>query len=147
MDAREIIAREIHRRLYSVPNTQIVFRNPKIEPTVDNLNCISFFELGDVVAKVSFRGGIPYYIRTLNMIIEPLIISDTEGESTPDLTAYVKEVKKKLYAGGTTLGGTCDNFVEVDTSAIIRPPIGENAAGIGLSLNITYKEDLRTYFT
>ena len=147
MDARELIAKEIHRRLSTVPGTQIVFRNPKVEPTVDDLPCISFFELGDVVQKRGMRGGVPYYLRTFNLIVEPIIVSDSEGESSPDLIAYVKEVKKKLYEGGVNLGGTCDDLIEVDASQIIRPPIGENAAGIGLSINITYKEDVRVYFT
>jgi len=147
MEVRENIISELHRRMSEVPNTLIVFRNPKVEPTPDDLNCISIFELGDPVEKASTRGGVPYYIRNLNVIIEAMIKSQTEGASSPDLIAYVKELKKKLYEGGITLGGTCDMFIEIDSSQILRPPIGGNAAGIGISLKITYKEDIRTYFT
>lgn len=147
MDVRENIVQELHKRMSEVPGTQIVLRNPKTEPTTDDLNCISIFELGDPVKQVSTRGGIPYYIRNLNVIIEAMIRSDTEGGSSPELIAYVKELKKKLYEGGISLGGTCDLFVEIDSSQILRPPIGGNAAGIGISLNITYKEDIRAYFT
>ena len=147
MEARELIAEELHTRLASVPGTNIVFRNPKKEPTASDLNCLSFFELGDVVVKPSMMGGIPYYIRVLNVIIEALVSSATEGASTPDLVAYVKETKKKLYADGNTLGGLCDELIEVDTSQIIRPPIGDHVAGIGMSINIKYKEDIRLYFT
>lgn len=147
MESREIIAKEIHSRLNSVSGTLIVFRNPKIEPTIDDIPCISFFELGDRVIKVSMRGGVPYYLRQFNLIVEPMIKGTTEGKSTPELIAYVKQVKQKIYEGGPTLGGTCDQIVEVDTSSIIRPPLGENVAAIGMSFNITYKEDIRTYFT
>ena len=147
MDTREAIIQEIHKRLSEVPGTNIVFRNPKTEPTADDLNCISFFELGDPVVTSTSRGGVPYYLRNLNVIIEAMVKSPSEGASSPTLVAYVKELKKKLYEGGVTLGGRCDEFVEIDSSQILRPPIGGNAAGIGISIAIKYKEDIRRYFT
>jgi hypothetical protein len=128
-----------------VPGVVFVARNPKKEPSVTDLPCITIIELGDVVQKVLNRGGAQVYARGLNAVIEPFIKGTSDALATKELMAFVQEVKKKIYAAPVGLGKLAHNIVETEYSRVHRPPAGDHIAGIGIALTIVYIEDITKY--
>lgn len=137
---RERILVELWKRLASVTGVQSTGRNPSKEPSVSDLPTIQFFEFPDVVERFDWRGGYPVYRRRLTVVIEVFIAPSAEGAATAELGNFVKEVKKKLYSDGGTLGGLCD-LKETEMSRIYRPPVGEFVIGVGMTVDIRYVED------
>lgn len=142
---RERILAELWSRMSEVTGVAYTARNPKAPPNTDDLPAIQFFEFDDEVEEASSRGGYPSYKRTFDLILEVFIAGSSESSSSKELGAFVQEVKKKLYAGGPTLGKTC-SFKESKSTRVLRPPAGENVAGIGIKLEIRYVEDIAALF-
>ena len=78
-------------------------------------------------------------------MIEPFIAGSTENAASKELGMFVKEMKKKIYLGGPTLGKRCV-ISESEASRIHRPPAGDNSAGVGIALIITYTEEIARLF-
>jgi len=140
MIEREEIIAELWYRLSTVTGVVSTARNPSIVPDPQQMPCIQFFELEDIVEKVTMRGGFPVYHRKLTVAIEPFVLASSEQSSTAELIAFVREVKKKVYAGGASLGNRC-SLQEVEASRVLRPPGGTTLTGVGIALVISYIED------
>ncbi len=138
---REAIIRELWSRMSSVEGVKYTARNPGAPPNVARLPAIQIFEFPDKVMEVSKRGGYPIYKRKMQVIIEHFVAAATEGAATKEIMAFLLLSKKKLYAAGATLGGLC-SLTEVEASRILRPATGSHVAGIGVTLEITYVEDV-----
>ena len=141
---RELIFGALWDRMASVSGVVRTARNPVNPPNVDDLPCINMFEMQDKVVSVQKRGASrpPAYIRELTMIIETFVLGTSEPQATQELGAFVTELKKKLYEGGTTLGLSGVEIEEVGMTPVLRPPGVEKVAGVGLSLKVTYIEDV-----
>lgn len=144
LEREEIIA-ELWKRLSNVSGVKHTARNPKAPPKTTDFPAIQFWELSDVVIDVKDRGGHPIYRRELSVVIEPFIAGSTENASSKELGVLVQEMKKKIYQGGPTLGKRCV-ISESEASRVHRPPTGENAAGVGIALIITYIEEIAKLF-
>ena len=142
MKEREIIIAELWRRMRSVSGMVRTGRNPKKQPSLEDLPWSAVYELGDLVEGARMRGGLPAYKRRLTVIVETYINATTEGGATEELGDFIQLLKIAIYAGGPSLGGTCSEIVEVDASQVIRPAIGGNSIGIGLAFDIVYTEQI-----
>lgn len=138
---REGVIAELWSRLATVTGVTYTARNPKAEPSADNFSAIQFFELQDVVESETKRGGYPAYRRMLKVAVEGFISASAEGAATKEIGLFAIEIKKKVYAGGVTLGGRC-KISESETSRIMRPPTGEHSIGIGIIFEIRYTENI-----
>lgn len=142
---RELIITTLQTRLSEVEGNSAAHRNPESPPDALSMPVINFFELDDVVKKTSSRGGYPIYTRVLIVAMEPFIKASERGAESKELFVFNQKLKKKLYekVGNTapnSLGGLC-SFVETNASRVLRPGTGENVAGIGITIAITYIED------
>jgi len=148
MPQPEELIEELMYRMSTVSGVEYTARNPNKPPEVSNLPCIQVFELTDSVEEASCRGAgaYPSYRRKLNVIIEMFLKASAPGPASQELRAFVVEMKKKLYEGGITLGGTCSGIKELESGRVLRPPIGENAIGIGIALVIEYVETIGDLF-
>jgi hypothetical protein len=141
---REQIIAALWGRMAAVAGVQRTARNPINPPAEGDLPCVNIFELGDRVREARKRGATapPAYKRELTVILEPFVLGTSEPQVTNELGAFLQEVKKKLYEGGTNLGLTGVEVEEVELSSIYRPPGMEKVAGIGITVNIRYVEDV-----
>lgn len=142
---REAIIIELQSRLAAVEGNLAANRNPDSPPDVLSMPVINFFELVDKVINTSSRGGYPIYTRVLLVTMEPFIKASERGAESKELFIFNNKLKVKLYekVGNTapnSLSGLC-LFQEVDYSRVLRPGSGENVAGIGITIAITYIED------
>lgn len=143
---RETIIKELWRRMSLVSGVNYTARNPKTPPNVSDFPVIQFFELGDAVEESDRRGTQVVYRRRLDVVIELFITATAEASATTELMEiYLPRLKAKLYEGGPSLGRLC-SIVETGSSRVLRPPVGENAVGIGLQLEIRYIEDVSELF-
>jgi hypothetical protein len=145
--AKEEAIEELQLRLQAVPGVKYVKRNSTEEPNERDLPAISFFEMGDRVVKADTRGAsyMPVYRRELVVIVEVLIKGTNAKTGSKELDQFERLLKKSVYNGGITLGGTCAALTEVDCSQTLRPPMGGNVFGKGIAFKITYNEDVSTY--
>lgn len=144
---REQIMQELQDRMWDVPNVTFVARNPNVPLKPEQLPAIQFFEMIDPTeGRVEFDRGYPIYKRSLTVIIESFIKGSTEAASSKELSNFIRELKKKLYAGGPTLGDLC-MIAEVEAGRVLRPPPGDNMTGIGFVLAISYREHVQDLFT
>jgi len=143
---REAIIQEFWSRLSQVTGVQFTARNPKTEPSVDNLPCIQFWEMDDKVEEIDGRGGYPAHKRAFDVVAECFIKSSSDAEATKDLNDFIIELKKKVYVDGQSLAGLC-RISEVEYSRILRPPVGENVIGIGITFRFRYIETVAKLFT
>lgn len=148
MVERELIIQELWKRLAGVTDVRYTARNPKVPPKVEDLPALQFFELGDTVEKVGRRGGTNYpnFHRRLRVVIEAFINPQAEGSSGKELGLFVQNVKKALFTDGSTLGKLCE-IQEVETTRVLRPPVGENIIGIGLVYDLIYVEDVSRLYS
>jgi len=139
---REVIIAELWRRVRSVAGINRTARNPKKQPSLDDMPWSAIYELGDLVEDSRMRGGLPAYKRQLTVIIETYINAVNEGGATEELGDFIQLLKIAIYTGGPTLGGRCSEIKEVDASQVLRPAVGGNAIGIGLAFDIIYIEQI-----
>ena len=141
---REQILGALWERMASVTGVKRTARNPVNPPNVDDLPCINMFELADNVVATQRRGATqpPAYKRELVVVLEPFVLGSSEPQATKELGAFVQELKKKLYEGGTTLGLKNVEIEETEMTQVLRPPAMERVAGVGISLKIRYVEDI-----
>lgn len=143
---REILMQELHSRLSGVDGVSFVERNPAEPPGVKDLPAILIFEFSDTMEEGSHRGGYPVYRRSLKVVVESYINAASEGAATTELSAFIAKVRKVIYTGGNNLSRKASTLIEVESSRVLRPPIGENVAGLGLVFEITYVEDVSKLF-
>lgn len=148
MIEREQVIDALWGRLAAVTGVVRTARNPKEEPSVNDMPIIQFFELGDRVRSATRRGKErhPAYKRELTIAVESFVNGTTEGAVSQELVDFVNALKTKLYEGGNNLGIRGVEFVETESSRVLRPPVGEPVAGLGLVLRITYTEDTGKHF-
>lgn len=139
---REIAIAELWRRMNSVSGVKYTTRNPKAPPSIDDMPTINIFELEDEVVAKTMRGGYPAYKRSLPIVLEAFITGSSESAATKELGVFLQEMRKKLYEGGTTLGGKCAEITETTQTRVLRPPAGEHTVGIGLTFEMIYIEDI-----
>jgi hypothetical protein len=145
---RETIIRELWSRFADVEDIEFTARNPKAPPGEADFPCILFFELGDDVFDRSKRGATqkPSFKRKLIVVVETYVKASTEEASSAEMMDMIEKIKKKLYVDGNSLGGLCE-INETGSSRVLRPPMGGPVAGLGLSFEITYIEDVGALFT
>lgn len=145
---RELIIQELWRRLAAVPGVAYTARNPKAEPSVDNMPCIQFFELDDKPEKHDHRGATAYpaYRRTFQVVVEAFVKGSSDAAASKELGEFMQAVKKSLYTGGNVLHPN-SFFLETEMSRMLRPPVGDNVIGVGIVLTIQYVEDISKLFT
>lgn len=150
---RQEIAQEIEKRLWAITTADgysvtmaSVLRNPGTVPSV--FPQVNIFEGEDLVEEKILGnvigGGVQGpYIRKWVMTIEfwKELVAEEEDGSSDDAIKMANGVKYALFNDGSTLGGLCDEIVEVGLSPVIRPPIGRRAVGMGLDVEITYTDD------
>jgi hypothetical protein len=144
MKEREILMAEVKQRSLLVAGVARVLRNPVTPPKIGDLPAIHIFEMEDSVIQVSSRGRYPLYTRKLIILIELFTTATTEALASETLGSFVQEFKKRLYAGGVNLGGRCSEIKETGTTRILRPPIENHSAGVGLLFEIKYIENIDT---
>jgi hypothetical protein len=145
---REQVIGELWQRLSGVKGVAYTARNPKAEPSVNDMPCIQFFELPEKAEPVQSRGGssaYPAYKRVLQVAVEVFVKGTSEAACSQELWAFMEEVKKALYVRGNVLIPN-SFFIEVEGSRMLRPPTGENIIGVGMALEITYVEDTSKLF-
>jgi hypothetical protein len=142
---REAIIQELWSRLASVTGVAFTARNPKQEPSVDNLPCIQFWEMDDKVEEESARGGYPSFKRSFDVVVEPFVLASTDASASKVLNDFIIEIKKQVYRDGVSLGGLC-RVSEAGSSRILRPPVGENVIGIGITFTFRYVETVANLF-
>ena len=149
MIERELVITELWKRLSGISGVNYTARNPSSPPSAALLPAIQIFELSDRVLKASNRGSTthPVYTREVTVAVEGFIRATTEEESSKEIATFVKLIKKAVYAGGVTLGGKCQQFVETESSRILRPKTGEKIVGMGLVFTILYIEDVSKNFS
>ena len=143
---REILMQELHNRLSAVEGANFVERNPAEPPGVNDLPAILIFEFPDSMEEGSHRGGYPIYRRVLKVVIESFINAASEGAATTELSVFIGKVRKAIYTGGNNLSRKAVTLIEVESSRVLRPPVGENVAGLGLVFEITYTENVANLF-
>lgn len=148
MIEREEVITALWERLASVPGVVRTARNPKEEPSVTDMPIIQIFELIDRVRSATRRGKErhPAYKRELTVAVESFVKSDTEAATSQELVEFINALKAKLYEGGNNLGIKGVEFVETESSRVLRPPVGEAVAGVGIVIRITYTEDTGKHF-
>lgn len=148
MIEREQVIEALWGRLAAVPGVQRTARNPKEEPSVTDMPVIQFFELIDRVRSATLRGSQrhPAYKRQLTIAVEAFVTAPTEAAVSQELVSFINALKTKLYEGGNNLGIRGIEFVESESSRVLRPPTGEAVAGLGIVLRITYTEDTGKHF-
>lgn len=139
---REILIKELWRRLSNVSTVNRTARNPASPPSIGDLPVIQFFELEDIVEGNTSRNGYPAYKRKLNLVIEAYTTATDEATSSKTLGEFVQLVKKELYRNGNNLNGTCVLIAETGSSRILRPPVADNAVGISLNFDVIYIENI-----
>lgn len=142
MHNRETIIGEFWKRLSSVSGVNRTTRNPAAPPALSDFPIIQFFELDDVITKMSNRGGYPIYTRKLTVVIEPYTTASEESLASKELGTFVENIKTALYVGGDNLGKKCSLIVETGSSRTFRPPVGENSIGMQIQFEILYIEDI-----
>lgn len=138
---REKILEEVTKRMSTVTGVDFVRRNPASEPSINDLPSIVIIELDDKVEESGYRGKTPIYKRVLTIVIESFIKGSTSTKASKELFAFLEEVKKKLYGAPGSLGGLGVIF-ETGASRVLRPEAGSHVAGIGMSIDIRYVEDV-----
>ena len=147
---RNTIAKEIQKRLVAITtgngysySVTAVLRNPEEEPSPDLMPIITMFELTDRIDEERRLGAsrMPAYKRSFQVALELWRKSTTSGLVSQDVLTMLSDVRKVIFADGTTLGGIASHVVELETSRIFRPPIGNYVGGIGILLEIKYTED------
>lgn len=148
MIEREDVITALWGRLAAVTGVVRTARNPKEEPSVTDMPIIQFFELPDLVRSATRRGKErhPAYKRQLTVAIESFVQGTTESAVSQELVEFINALKTKLYEGGNTLGIKGVEFVETESSRVLRPPVGEPVAGLGIVIRITYTEDTGKHF-
>lgn len=139
----EIVVR-LWKRVASVTGVKSSARNPVNPPKDAELPRINIFELDDVVTSVAERGATQYpaYKRDFKVLVETFIKASSEQAGPKELALFVKEMKKKLYEGGATLGLKGVSFAESATGEVLRPPDLDLAIGIGIVFTVKYVEDV-----
>lgn len=145
---RELLIQELWRRLADVEGVAYTARNPKAEPSVSDMPCIQFFELDDEPKKSSSRGVSQSlaYRREFKVIIEAFVKGTTDAKASQELGAFMIKMKRSLYTGGNVLTQNTE-FLESAMSRMLRPPVGDNVIGVGITLTIQYIEDIGKLFT
>ena len=143
---RDLILKALWARMASVEGVMFTARNPVNPPNKDNMPCVQFFELDDLVTDITKRGGLPAHKRELELVIEMFILASSEPAATKELAEFVGKVKYKLYEGGVTLGLKDVELREVSTGQILRPPDLDLAIGVGIVLKIRYVEEISELF-
>lgn len=139
---REKVISELWYRIEQVPGLGYSARNPKAEPSVDQMPVISIYEMNDVVVEARMRGTSPTYKRKVELILEIFVSGSTENAATKELFDFVALVYTAIYRGGNNLNKKASLVNDLEMSRIHRPPIGDNVAGVGIALEIFYIEEV-----
>lgn len=143
---RELLMQELHCRLSAVEGASFVERNPVEPPGVSDLPAILIFEFSDTMEEGDHRGGYPVYRRAFKVVVESFINAASKGAASTELSAFIGKVRKAIYTGGNNLSRKAVTLIEVETSRVLRPSVGENVAGLGLVFEITYIENVANLF-
>jgi hypothetical protein len=119
-------------------------RNPVNPPKDGDFPRINIFEMDDAVKEKSMRGGSQYpsYKRDFSVLVETFIKASSEQAGPKELSLFIKELKKKMYESGATLGLKGVELSETATGEVLRPPNLDLVIGVGIVLSIRYVEDV-----
>lgn len=146
---KEIAIQELWKRLSSVTGiSRAPMRNPATPPKEGDYPTINFFDMAAKVEDVRNSGKTkpPIYLWNSAVVIEPFVMASTEDASTQEINLFIKEVKRRIYQDGTTLGGTCASFTETQYTQYLKPPSSRLLIGISLYFNLRYIEDTGKIF-
>lgn len=147
---RDILVKELQRRLTLIKEVNgdpfdldFVLRNPETEPDPAFMPTANIFEFPDVTTKAQSRSSTtpPVLSKEFSVAIELWYVSDSEGETTPDIMTFLKLARQKEFSDGITFGKRCSGVREEEVSRVFRPKIGSHIVGIGQVLTFEYMED------
>lgn len=144
---RERIIEELESRMYQVDGVGVVFRNPSADPNVDDLATgyiVTIIELEDHVELTKHRGIVPIHSRNFRAVVEVFVSGSSDGAVSKELMAAVENVKTSLYSNSETWRTLRAVIKELGYGRVLRPPLGNHVAGIGMELEIKYVEDNTT---
>jgi len=128
----------------NMSGSSLILRNPDKEPSVEDLAAgyvITIVELDDTVRQEKMRTLVPVYQRELSIVMEIFVAGSSSTTASRECIAGLEAMKAALYAIPETWRKLGAVFKEVGYGRIMRPPVGNHVAGIGLELKITYTED------
>lgn len=146
MIKRENIISEFWERLYNVSGVTRVVRNPTTPVDLSSLPSINILEREDIVTDWTLRGNMPKYKRRLELAVEAFINGTSEGAATKELMDFVNDIKRAIFADGSSLGGLCE-VRERECSDVAIGAGGEHIRAIGLVFDILYVEDVADIFS
>lgn len=148
---RSSIVSEVMRRLNTIKiangytfDMKYVFQNPEDEPLVETMPCVNLFEFPEITLEQTKNRGAsqpPIYTKEFKIVIESWYASASRGNTSKDITTFLKHNRQVLFGDGITLSRLCNLLEESEVSRVYRPAIGNNVVGIGQVLTIRYIED------
>jgi hypothetical protein len=141
---REQIVEELEERMVNTTGVGIVLRNPDVEPSIEDLAIgyiVTLVELDDLVTATKHRGPVPINMRALNLVLEVFVAGSTSSAASKELIAALGVVKSSVYATPVRWKELGAVFTEKGYSRVLRPPVGNHVAGIGIEFTIQYTED------
>lgn len=140
---RETLMAELVTRVANVTGNALTVRNPANRPSTDNMPLVAIM---DFPARVL---GTPRGSKTqkpvlkveFKVVMEVYVAGTTEEDATSELMTFFASVLSAIFTDGCSLGGLGCLITITDFTRVLRPPIGQNAAGIGTLFNIEYVED------
>lgn len=118
-----------------------VYRNPDREPSPELMPMTNIFEFPSSTIESAKRGVSrkPVYKKFLRVVLEHWYNSESLGETSRDIMAYLRAARLTIFSDGQSLGGLASLVEEEEESRVYRP--GQNVVGIGEVLGIEFIED------
>lgn len=141
MPGRDDILVELQERIMNVSGIDIVYRNPKVPPKVDDMPAVSLFSGVDLVADISSTGDYPIHSRIWDITAVTYIIGSDgvdDALAETEINPFVDLVRKEIYRGGANLGGKCAFIWERSTGELIKPWPGEPGIGLPIVFAVRY---------
>lgn len=141
---REAIIAELAKRIAEVEGMTFTARNPVTRPSVEDMPVGNIFDFPATVIKTSGGGRTKAPICEMvgEILLEIYTTGTTEATSSDELFVFVETVLQAIYTDGMSLGGLDCSLRIKEFTRVFRPPVGGNAAGIGIVFTVQYVEDL-----
>jgi len=143
---REAIIAEFTKRIAEVEGMVFTARNPIARPSIDDMPVGNIFDFPATVIKYSGGGRTkaPICETVGEILLEVYIAGTTEATSSDELFAFLETVLTSIFSDGSGLGEIGCSLRVKEFTRVFRPPVGGNAAGIGVIFSVQYVEDYNT---
>lgn len=142
---RELIATELWRRLSTLTGYK-TDRNPETPPTAEDMPCVNFYELPDMVTSSTKGRKHPSYKREFDIAIEIFVKGTTAEASSRALTTAMAEVAKVLYEDPADLGGLGE-LEERGSTRVAVFDAANHIKAIGVGYFVKYQEAVDALFS